>query len=528
MAELTDWFLNDTNYSSTSYVTEWINQSVTNSLYITTYCSLPYTVQLDYAVDSDYQIIYSETHEVTELHKEFPISVYKRFVRLSILNLSPPVDLKVQTFFRPTSIIGSQPKGSIQNVSIPQIQYGAFGSVSTYHAEPKRQYIFANGTGGFINPKSFFVPYSDINAYDSLGNARVEFVDGVIRLIGFNVVEKAYITGSTFMYRAGQGITSMFTGMFFQGAKSVSGLFCTKQVLGMGNMKNTNIINNGLFFGYWDDTLPYEPDSFGILYANDGVYQFVPRTQWNLDKADGKTSSLEIQDWEKLNVFKTDIQYLGAGNCRAYIENKKTGEFVQVHEFEFPGTVTKSIFSEPSFGYIQYQEITTSIPLSATDFIGSASYGLFLEGEEMIPFDRFSVDNIKTISTEQNLISLRCDTTWYGGEAYNNINVDLISGAADGTKNVIIRVYRNCILNAPVWVPIYQNYINTSCDKAGTFGGLGTGFHLYTFELGKVDSLIQNLSDHLHTYLNVGDILTITGESSANSDVSMSICFHSK
>jgi len=529
MSELNDLFLNDINYNQTEKVFEWVNQTSTNSLYVTTYCNKPYTIQLDYAVDNNFEIIYTETYNITSKHHEMPLSVYKRFVRLSILDIVPPVNLKCQAFFRPTSVVSTQPQGQVQKVTNTGLSYGAFGSLSTFQPVPKRQYIFTTGTNGTINPRTFAIPYSDINEYDSLGNGTINFVNGVIQLTGFNVPEKAYITGSSYKYRAGQGIQSLFTGCFFQGAKDAGGNFSSKQVIGMGNMDALNNINNGLFFGYWDDSLPYHPDNFGILYVNDTVQTFIPRTQWNMDRADGQTSSLFIDDWSKLNVFKSDIQYLGAGNLRMYIEDRNTGNFVQIHEFKLPGTQTlKSSFSEPSFGLVMYQEITTSIPLATTDYIGSASYGLFLEGREMLPIDRFSVNSSKTgISGEANILTLRCDAVWIGKKCYNSIDVDLISASVSGTKPAILRIYRNCIINTPTWFGSYQTYINSSYDTTGTFGGLGSGFLLYTFDLSKEGSLIENLSD-LHTHLNPDDTLTLTCQSTANTDVNISFSYYSK
>jgi hypothetical protein len=77
------------------------------------------------------------------------------------------------------------------------------------------------------------------------------------------------------------------------------------------------------------------------------------------------------------------------------------------------------------------------------------------------------------VTSEVNLFSLRCNPTWYGTTNYEGIEVDCVSVSSDGNKNVIVKAYKNCILNGAVWVDQYTTYTPTSADIVGVFAGLG-------------------------------------------------------
>ena len=102
-----------------------------------------------------------------------------------------------------------------------------------------------------------------------------------------------------------------------------------------------------------------------------------------------------------------------------------------------------------------------------------------------------------------------------------------MSASSDGNRSVMINVYKNCILNTPTWVPRYTEFVPTSTDTVGTFGGIGTGILLFSFQLAKIDELYVNLAE-LKTYMDPNDIITFTAQSTQPSIVSLSCCWHSQ
>lgn len=527
MPELSDVFINDPSYPDTSFITEWVNLVSANSIYIITFCSSDAVIQLDYAVDDSHEIILTETRNIlSNIATEIYIPVKSRFLRISISGISPPANLKNQAFFYETSVISKidEEGGTTTiNVSDSQLEYSAYGGLTVENAIPKRQYLFLRGTAGTLNPRTFLVPYSDIRSYDSGISATADFTNGIMKVTGFNATGVAYIHGSSYKYRTGQGMNAKFTANFFQGAKDAGGLGCTRQLVGTGNFQS-NLPYSGAFFGYGADILPYEPDSFGVCIYRVGTISFIPRTAWNRDRANGTNSSLNITDWELINVFQIQSSYLEGANIRFFVYDRFTNSMVLVHEIVING-LTQII--EPSYALVLYQEITAnSQPLATTDYVGSGSGAIFVEGKELEYFDRFAFENTNgAVSAEVNLISLRCDPTWYGTTNYEGIEVDCVSCSSDGNRSVMVNVYKNCTLTAPTWTPRYTTYVPTSTDTVGVFGGLGTGILLYSFQLAKIDELYVNMSN-LKTYMDPNDVITFTAQSAQSSDISLSCCWH--
>lgn len=527
MPEVLDAFINDPIYPNPTFETEWINIVSANSIYITTFCSSNGSIQLDYAVDNNHEIILTETRKLeASIASEIYIPVKARFIKQLITISSSPSNLKNQMFFYDSSVISKidEESGTTSiNVSDTNLTYSASGGITTENAIPKRQYLFLKGTNGTLQPKTFQVPYSDIKSYDSGISSVADFSNGILKITGFNVPGVAYINGSSYMYRAGQGMNTKFTANYFQGPKDPGGTGCTIQFVGVGNLES-NAPYSAAFFGYGDDTLPYDPDSFGICIYRAGIRNFIPRTLWNRDKADNTTSTLNITDWSLVNVFQIQSSYLEGTNIRFFIYDRFSDSFVLVHEIVING-LTQII--EPSYALILYQEITAnSQPLATTDSVGSGSGSIFLEGQTIEYFDRFSFQNTNlAVTAEVNILSLRCDPTWFGVNNYEGLDIDCISASSDGNKNVIINVYKNCILNTPTWIPRYNSLSPSSTDTVGVFGGIGNGILLYSLPMAKVDKIYIDLSN-LKTYMDPGDIFTFTAQSSNTTEISLSICWH--
>jgi hypothetical protein len=415
-------------------------------------------------------------------------------------------------------------QGGIISVD-PHLEKTAFGALHTEQYLPKRHYIWNKVNNGTALTAT--VPYSDIKYYDSGVNGLIsENNNGLIRLSGLNVVEELTMRGSGYKYNPGQTLMSRFTGKFFQGAKDPGGTGCTIMYLGFGNYDNSNVVENFLGFGYGDDTLPYSQENFGVIYTDRGVRQFFPKTAWNKDKCDGTTSSLNITDWNKINVFQVELIYLGGGNIDYKIMDVNTETFVTVHRLELTGALTSTSLGDPNLGFGMHIHVTAnSIPLLTTDSVECGSFGLFIEGESLREIDRGGVFNQATgITTEAHVLSVRNDTTFYSLVNHGSIDIDIITAAVDGTKNAIVAFYKNATLTTPVWTAVNANLFSVSSDTAGTYT-LASGQLLWANALAKVDEITMTLTD-IHIHLDPGDSLTITCQSASSTDCSASMGWH--
>lgn len=76
---------------------------------------------------------------------------------------------------------------------------------------------------------------------------------------------------------------------------------------------------------------------------------WVKQTDWNFDKMDGTGPSGMIFNPLKGNVFKLQIQYLGYGNTKCFIEDENTGKFTLVHVLKWSNKNTSVVYTNPSF-----------------------------------------------------------------------------------------------------------------------------------------------------------------------------------
>jgi hypothetical protein len=101
MPELSEGFINDDAYSSTSFTTEWINCSSANNLTFTSYCSEAYDVGVRWAVDSNFFVISETTvNKLAGENHDLFVPVITRFVQFFVSNIaSTPAELRCQGFF---------------------------------------------------------------------------------------------------------------------------------------------------------------------------------------------------------------------------------------------------------------------------------------------------------------------------------------------------------------------------------------------------------------------------------------------
>jgi hypothetical protein len=464
--------------------------------------------------------------------------VVAKWLRLKITNIGivDTTHCRVFVYGTPSNssvLVQLQKIGNITpEVDVENLPFSTFGDLAISELTPIHQYVFERGTTGLMTTGAWKMPNPNFYSYATPGcTSTLDFTNGVVST-GTNLTlgEKLLLQGGSSRYKAGVGLVSRFTGAFVQGVKSSppNNGACT-QYLGIGNSDiSTGVVSNFVGFGYADPSLAAsDSNSFGIIHINNSVRTFIPRTSWNVDRGDG-TAILPSLDWSKLQVFQIQLQYLGGGNINFFIENVNTSKYELVHRLKLAGTLTGSSLSNPSLGMLMFQEYEAgSIPVTLTDKISSASFLLARETSTFADVNRVcSVSSKSAVSAETLLISLRNDDTWYSAPNFSVFEIDLFSFSSDGTKPVIFNVYQNCTIGGvPVYSKPYPDLIGVSTDTAGTFTAIGSGSLIFSFTLAKDDSKIINVAtQHLKIYTN--DVISITAQSAANSNVSCTASYH--
>lgn len=522
MPELIDLQKTFINYNNINYVTIWLNVSNVETTIYNIYCNKEVILKCEIANDENYVIVKTiEKIILANTYDNICINTPSRYIRFVISGYTPPINIVTQCFiyenFNNSSITNNKNEYEISNLPL-----AAFGEMLTSEEVPKIQYIFNRGTSGNILAKTYKIPFSDIKTYTNTAASTLNISDGKYYITGQPAGNISYMYGSPYKYRAGQGLITKFTAFFKQGAKNISGINCTLQYAGVGNLGTVNDIKNFLGFGYGDSDIVYENNSFGIIYINDGIKQFINISDWNGDKI-----TIINNDWTKINIFKITVQYLGGGNIRFYVMDNDTSNYKLVHTLKLAGTLDKSNLSDPSVGliYYQYPEVGKSTPSLNNDEVGGCSFFLGIEGGILAPYERFGSSNIRSIlaNVETPIISIKNNNLFYGLKNNVTIDIDFLTLSVDGTKSTIINIYKNCVLSGANFITPYTDNIPISIDKVGNL--TTAGILLYCIVLGKVDTAQIDLTE-LHTRLLVDDVITITAISTGASEVVCGLSYH--
>jgi len=252
--------------------------------------------------------------------------------------------------------------------------------------------------------------------------------------------------------------------------------------------------------------------------------QFIPRSQWNVDRMDGGQFSPSgiVLDPTKGNVYEVQFQYLGYGDAYFYIVNGQTGRPALVHVVRNANTRTSTVLRNPNL-YLTWESKNTGTGTSVTMY--GASGGAFVEGPVTFLGAQFSVPPVSVTAgagTETPVLSLRADTVYTGRVSTAQLQIDRISVACDGTKTVAFRVYKNSTLTAPRWQAVNSATSASSYDQSATGFSVGSGTLVYAFSVAKTSNATESLTD-IALFLQAGDYLTITATSANANDVTATI-----
>jgi hypothetical protein len=308
-------------------------------------------------------------------------------------------------------------------------------------------------------------------------------------------------------YRAGKEGYSFFTCEFTTQTGGVLGIANSNQQIGFFDDQN------GFYVGFTGV-------DFCIASRKAAVDTIVTQENFNRDKLDGSGYSGFTADFSKNNVYKISFGYLGAASI-TYEISRQDGVWITFHVIEYPNSSLNTHISNPVLPVTCRVEKTAGAT-NVTMRTSSWSAGTII-GDTLLEISNrpFAYTNTKTIlaGIRTNIFTLRVSTGFAGLSNRIPIQPVYITIAADGTKNVDIRVLKNpTVSGSPSFSDADANNSVTQIDIAGT-SVLG-GTLVLPIILGKTES--QSLiTRELRILTLPGERITFSALSSNASDVSI-------
>lgn len=242
---------------------------------------------------------------------------------------------------------------------------------------------------------------------------------------------------------------------------------------------------------------------------------FYPQSEWNIDKA-------SWLDTSKGNVFQVRFQYLGYGNAFFGVEEPGTGQFTPVHMIQNAGKRTSTVMRNPN-GFLLWEVQNNGSATGVT--LRGASASAFLEGEERYFGQERATSATRSIlaGVETPVLSIR---TW---NVFNNIFSTKqlfplrLSAAADGTKNVVVNLYKAATLTAAQFAPVNTGSCALRDSSATVSTAVGSTL-IYSFALSKAGQDTLDLTS-FNTFLSLAEVLTVTATSVNASDVTVTLAW---
>lgn len=239
---------------------------------------------------------------------------------------------------------------------------------------------------------------------------------------------------------------------------------------------------------------------------------FIPQASWNGEVPAGF-------DPTKGNVYAVQFQYLGYGDAFFYIEDGTTGRFNLVHTVRNAGARTSVVLRNPNL-YLTWESRNTGAGTPVT--LRGASGGAFVEGAAAFLGAQFAqrVEVSIGAGVETPVLSVRASTTYQSRASTAQLQIDRIAAAAEGTKPITLRLYKNATLTAAQWQQVAANVSTATYDASAT--AVSGGTLIFAFTLSKTGNSTESLTD-LSVYLQAGERITLTATSANNADVAAAL-----
>lgn len=376
-----------------------------------------------------------------------------------------------------------------------------------YNIEAGYQFGFNGTTFGILYTETATVEVQTLTVTatpTAPGNVTVTLDGGTPVTAAVTVSASTSVTASEIAAAAGYGGTA--GGWTAQAVANV--VYFTRRLPGTAGASTFNAGATGM------------TATFAILTTGvSPTEQFIPQSAWNGDTMLGTGASKITLDPTKGNVYAVSLQYLGYGDAFFYIENPTTGQFILVHTIKNANARTSVNLRNPNL-YLTWETRNTGTGTSVT--LRGASGAAFVEGTVRWLGAQFAVQGSVTLGAgvETPILTVRGSTVHKSRISTVQLQIDRLSVAADGTKTVALRVYKNAALTGARWQHIDSNTSAASYDNAATtFTG---GTLVYAFSVAKTGNATESLTG-LSVSLQAGESLTITGTSVNANDITASM-----
>jgi len=253
---------------------------------------------------------------------------------------------------------------------------------------------------------------------------------------------------------------------------------------------------------------------------------WVAQSSWNGDDIfDGNGITGVTIDPTKGNVFQIDLQYLGFGLIRFFIEDPDDGEMHLVHSIEYANANTVPSLDNPSLHLYACAENSSN---TSDIVLKTASMGIFVDGKRRDYGVNRGAENAANLSTANNtpVLSIRIAETYAGKLNRSQVKLNYASAAVDHTKPVVIKFYANPDLTGASFAAIDSNTSSVYKDTSAT--ALTGGVFLFALPLGKTSNDVIDLKDNIDLgRFGPGDVLTISADpvSATGADVDVAVNF---
>lgn len=243
-------------------------------------------------------------------------------------------------------------------------------------------------------------------------------------------------------------------------------------------------------------------------------------TGFNLDQLDGSGPSDFTVNPHALLVYRITYGYLGQSPAYFEVQTGAAKGWVPFHTIDIGNTTADLILTDPILP-IKF-EATSDGTSDAVMFSGSWLGGVIGNQRTRVDNDQFAFDVSKALvaGVQTHIGTMRVKATFQGKVNKIPAEFHVLTAGVDGTKDHILRIWKNTPLTGAVWVdPIGPTSI-IEIDLTGTLTGTSPKELRYSTALGKVDSLGPGIEFPIgELRLEVGDTLTFTAYSANASNV---------
>ena len=192
-----------------------------------------------------------------------------------------------------------------------------------------------------------------------------------------------------------------------------------------------------------------DTDSTGVTagtfnQATTEIEGSAPPTELWTAQADWNVDTMSTLNPTKLNVFKIQYQYLGAGGIEYWIESGETSKFVHVHTEHYANANTIPSLQNPTLHLTLIAKTETGYS-GSTLVMKTASMAGFIQGAEALQGVRHSAHNTKTTTgtTPVAVLGVVNDFEFQGYKNKVVIYPDFMNIASEAGKTVEIAIIRN-------------------------------------------------------------------------------------